>query len=939
MTRFHFASSERRSPSTEGLSRRVQPRLKLLVLGISAALAQLTAVSSYADSGNGVDTSLGNALNPTGVSKLRDKDPDGLGQNEHSRSPTGFLNAEPFLLRDKSKTADGWLYSGDIEIGALALTGDKGNAKFREYKDLKSGLYLNNFSLQAEQAKGSYFVDLVGGGLGHDDQYLGFTAGSYNDWRVKAFYNETPHVFSSNYRNLWSGTGTSYLKLKTLTPGGTTSAAVTDTAIQNAALAEPYTELGLVRKKGGARLDVSITDQWKTFLSYTNEKRQGARPYGLVMGGGGGTGGVETPESIDYNSHDFLAGVQYNDARSSLNLQASASYFRNNIDTMTIESPLFLAAANGVAAFPKAVFDQYPNNDFFNVKGEYARAFPEAMKARLTAVASASSSRQDDKLIPSSPYAGVVINGVTGGAWDTTASLSKPSAGAKIDSKLFDLGLALEPATGLDVKGKLRYYETQNNTEYWACNPLTGQWGRVINDGSGSLIAGANTAGGNPAGTLVTAYDSKKCNLAAVQALNLVPTAGNASIRNVPYDLKQWNTGLSGDYRLAKSSVSASLERETIERAHRERKETWEDKFKLGYVNRSMDGGTMRLSYERTQRTGSTYVADPYHEFYSASLGPAPTATGTNVTSWIHINDLHRKFDLADRDQNIWNARLNYALAPALDGSVSMQFKDAKYPTSEFGRNGRQKQNSVNFDLNWQASNDLSVYGYVAMQESRMQQRGLQQNACVIGTTYYLMSDGSMQATATRTPAQIAAGVTVVGNSGAVTAANYAGLCGSAAPTSPLYPTSRAWDVQHADRNDVFGIGVKYDLGKVKLDVGYTYLDGRTSIGYSYNAAALGLATSGAPTAAQLTTLGLIGNGFSDLGFTQNTVDVSLSMRLSKAATMRVMYRWEKASIRDWHYDGVDSNPSPAANMQTYLDGGPKDYKTNTVGLFVKYDF
>ncbi len=287
---------------------------------------------------------------------------------------------------------------------------------------------------------------------------------------------------------------------------------------------------------------------------------------------------------------------------------------------------------------------------------------------------------------------------------------------------------------------------------------------------------------------------------------------------------------------------------------------------------------------------------------------------------------------------------MNYAFAPSLDGSVTLQLKDAKFPTSEFGRTGKQTQNSVNFDLNWQASADLSLMAFVSTQEWQMQQYGLQQNACAIDSTYYLLSDGSMVASTTAAPptltaAQIAAGITIVGSSGAVTAANFGTLCGSASATSPLYPSSRSWSMEHRDHNDVFGMGAKYNFGKVRLDVNYTYVQGRTSINYGYNAAALGLLTSGAPTAAQLTTLGLIGNGFSDLSFKQNVVDVTAWMRLSKAASLGLMYRWEQSRVRDWHYDGVVANPSPATNQQTYLDGGPQDYRTHAVGVFLKYDF
>ena len=182
-------------------------------------------------------------------------------------------------------------------------------------------------------------------------------------------------------------------------------------------------------------------------------------------------------------------------------------------------------------------------------------------------------------------------------------------------------------------------------------------------------------------------------------------------------------------------------------------------------MNRALEGGTIRVSFEGDRRRGSTYHSDPYDEFYSASLGPLPAAAGTNVTSWIHINDLHRKFDLADRDQTILNGRFNYAVRPDLDLGVAVQLKDMKYPDSAYGRTGKQSQDSINFDLNWQPAPGLSLYGFYSYQDGRLNQNGLQQNACVLGTTYYFYSDGSLNTTGTLSAAQTAAGISVVGSS------------------------------------------------------------------------------------------------------------------------------------------------------------------------------
>lgn len=894
-----------------------RPRIKLLALIVSLSVAPFTTSNARADSGVGVDTSLGNALNPAGTSRAKEQDPDGLGIQQFSRNPTGFLVTRPNLPPEPARNEYGWMQSGSLEIGGLSVNGDWREAKFREYKDLRNGGYINAFEMQMENTENAYFVEALGGAVGQQDQYYGLRFGRYNDWKVSSYYKEIGHVFTSSYRPLWSGVGTGNLKLDALAPGGTTNAATTDINIGNAVLATPFTTLSISRSKGGVRIDKKFMENWNAFASYTSEQRRGARPFGLVSGGGGGTGGVEAPESIDYRTVDVAAGLQFSDVLNSLNLTLSSSMFRNSIDTLTIENPLFLNPANGLTQFPRAVFDLYPNNNFYNMKGEYARSLPGFYRGHFTALFSTSRSTQNDSLIPSTSYSGVLVNGVTGGAWDTSASLSRQSAGAKIDSRLGDVSLTLKPAAGLDVRGKIRFYETNNSLEYLACNPLTGQWGRLINDGSANAIV--NT----------TAYLAPgiRCNIAATAALGVVPSGGNIDIRSIPYEHKQRNYTLSADYRLGKStSFSATYDREEFDRAYRERTDTKEDKIKLGYVNRGLEIGTLRISLENDRRRGSTYVPDPYGEFYSVALGPLPTANGTATNAWIRTNDLHRKYDVADRDQNILNARFNYMLAPSVDLGTSLQVKDIKYPDSVYGRNDRQRLESANVDINWQPSPQIGFYGNYSFQAGRMHQAGLQPNACVIGTTYNFLSDGSVQSAAL-SPAQITAGLSI-NASRTVLASNFQSLCGTVSPTSPLYPVSRTWDISHRDKNHFFSLGGTYNFTKARLDVNYAFTKSNTAIRYGYNAAALGL------TPAQVA---LIGDGFPDLTYRLNTLESNLVIPVSSKLSVRVLYRYENGKIRDWHYDGIAQNPTPNTNQQTFLDAGPQNYKASAVGIFLTF--
>ena len=913
------------------------PRPRASTLLASLALA---AFAEPAQADPVFYTTLGNALNPAPINPStggRWMDEEGLGTRiPAARTPTGLLYNIPLDpgAEPEVKKPDGeWNTTGFMEWGGIYIGGNDRNAGFRNYKDLKTGPYLDNFGVLAEKRDGARFFEAAGGGVGMHDQFYSLQFGRYNDWRVTTFYNETPQVFTTTYRSLWNGVGSGNLTLATLTPGGTTSAAATQTNIQNALAATDNSQLEVVRKKAGVRYEAYLSNTWTFFASLTDEKKKGAQPFGNVYGGGGGGGNIEIPQSIDYDTLDFFAGVSFSDATSSFNLRASASLFRNDIDTMSVQNPLFITlnGTSGLAptTFTQARFDLPPDNQAYNVKAEYARALPDLYRGNFTATVALGSMRQNDKLIAPTefPLTGGTVT--AGGAslanmWNTPAALSRQTAEARIDTRLVDLGLSMRPANGLDVRGKVRYYETGNSMQYQSCNPLTGQWGRLLNDGSGLSLATANTAAGaNPTGTSANAYNAVNCNLDAARALNLVPSAGNIPIRSVPYDYKQLTTSVSADYRLGKAqSVNAAIEQESFRREFRERDRTWEDKIKLGFVDRGTLDGMIRISYEYGRRSGSDYNSNPYEPFMSASLGPTPTANNVGMSTWLHTIEQYRSFDLADRSQNILNGRVNYSFLPTLDGAMTLQLKDADFP-SPYGRTGHQASNSLTFDLSYQAGSTAVVYGFATYQAGKMQQRGVQSNSCILGHTYYFYSNGQVQDVVTGAAAPPTPAGTSLVTTQNIAAGNWSDICSVASATSPQFPESRAWDVASKDRNSVLGVGFKYDLGKAKLEGDFSRTLGRTQIGYTYNPAALGM--SALQTA-------LAGSGFTDLTFAQTVFNASVLVPLKKDLSLRVLVRYETGRIRDWHYDGVAANPMPATNA-AYLDAGPQDYRNTLVGI------
>ena len=196
---------------------------------MTVGIGLLVAVPRQA--GAGGQATPGNALNPGATASVVRADPEGIGIVEASRSPTGLLTIAPRLETDPATTSGGLRYRAKLEFGGVGVNGDENAAKFREYKDLGSGVYANTFGLMIEQPKSAFHFDAIGGGVARNDQYYGVDVGKYNTWRVRGSFSETPHLFTSTYRSLWNDDGTGTLRLTDLTAGGTTNANTTQAAM------------------------------------------------------------------------------------------------------------------------------------------------------------------------------------------------------------------------------------------------------------------------------------------------------------------------------------------------------------------------------------------------------------------------------------------------------------------------------------------------------------------------------------------------------------------------------------------------------------------------------------------------------------------------------------------------------------------------------------
>ena len=242
-----------------------------------------------------------------------------------------------------------------------------------------------------EQPSRAFHFDAVGGGVARTDQFYGIDVGQYNTWRVRASFSETPHVFTSTYRLAVERRRHGHAR--TDRADGRRHDQRQHDAGRHAVghhVGVPERSLARPVRRAGRELDLMLPANWKAFASYSRERRDGSRPFGAVFGGGGGGGNLEIPELIDDSTQNILAGLQFAGTQTNLTVQASASMFRNDIDTLMFENPLFIQTNTiaGVAptTFTQGQFDLYPSNNYFNFRTEVAHKLPDFFRSRVTGV-------------------------------------------------------------------------------------------------------------------------------------------------------------------------------------------------------------------------------------------------------------------------------------------------------------------------------------------------------------------------------------------------------------------------------------------------------------------------------------------------------------------------------------------------------------------------
>lgn len=244
----------------------------------------------------------------------------------------------------------GWNLEGFIEPGLRFLpenpngqhTPGLADAKFEEYRDINTGLYLEGLRLRIFRPDESYSFQLSGKDWGLHTQEFHLLGERLGQWEAGFDWDQMRHVYSTNSQSLYTEFGGNIFKLPTTRP-----------PLANWNNAPPWgcTDSSLGTSKDNC--DGQIAQQWYTgrvffklsptpnlnlSAEYSRIYKDGQRPFGMAFGSPGGTF-AELVQPIDQTIHDFRMRGTWASEKVQLQWGYTASVFVNGYDWVRADNP------------------------------------------------------------------------------------------------------------------------------------------------------------------------------------------------------------------------------------------------------------------------------------------------------------------------------------------------------------------------------------------------------------------------------------------------------------------------------------------------------------------------------------------------------------------------------------------------------------------------
>jgi hypothetical protein len=323
-------------------------------------------------------------------------------------------------------------------------------------------------------------------------------------------------------------------------------------------------------------------------------------------------------------------------------------------------------------------------------------------RGRARAAAGWSRARQNDDLLAPTVNGGTVGSAAFGvvdlDRWNQAASRARSHADASIDQLFLNAAAHVSPWRPLRLGLRLRVFDHDDDTDYVAWNPLTGQIGYIAEDGA----------------------------LEAQTPVRRILVSGRRlredfRFERLPTSYQTRLAQATADWRVAgKTKLGAVAEREEIRREYRERDEVHEEGFRLTATTRDFEPLTLRLSAEVARRGGGPYDADFLRDRLASSL-PGAVLAPAGVQPYA-LADL-RMHDLASRLRYRGELRIQWLVRDDMDAALFASLRDDDYDT-DWGLTD-DRALDVSAEWSWQPSPRASVFAALGFERSERRQASI----------------------------------------------------------------------------------------------------------------------------------------------------------------------------------------------------------------------
>jgi MtrB/PioB family decaheme-associated outer membrane protein len=510
---------------------------------------------------------------------------------------------------------------GQFDFGFRAddVTGDE--ARYNRYRDLRGGAVFDRFHFQREEP--TWFFRAEANNVGYRDQRYFGDFQSIGKLKASFEWTQVPLYSAVNPKTLYATNG-SYLAINDNVQQSI-QAAGTNTAARDAALNNAFAQAGttgLYSRRDVANFDMVYTLNRDVDVKFRlrNSNRSGNQVLAFGFGTSPGLNpAVEMGVPMDDRTTDVNAALEFANAKGLVSVGYAGSWYNQNVPFVQFDNPLRATDISGGTSIGQ--FANWPTNTSFSVNANGAYSF--AKRTRATAGLSIGRWSQDETLPPMTVNTALV-----------SPSLERSTAATEADILSMVFNLNSRPTNALWLNAKYRYYDYDNKTPHFtATNAIIGDW-----------APGTQVHVTEPA-----SFKRKTLDL-------------DASFTPVEY-----------------LALGVGFGREDADRTFRIYEQTAENTFRVTADSTANQYVSLRLKFERSERTGSHF-----EEHLLEEVGEQPET---------------RHYDIANRVRERVSALVTVTPVPWFALNAAVSDGDDNYDETGFGmRDNTNRAYSFGFD-------------------------------------------------------------------------------------------------------------------------------------------------------------------------------------------------------------------------------------------------